>query len=111
MNLNKIQNALRDVDVSAIPWSPTFVLGTCDATGKPKISCGLFAPDSRAEALPIKTGVKAGGIGWPPHTVVLDSDEPSAVHAAALEALDKAVLHEIRENYKVGGKLFVDPHA
>ena len=110
MDMNKIEKAARVFDTGSIPWSPTFTVGTCSATGKPKISCGLSAPDTRAEGMPVKTGVKAGGFNWPPHTVVLDSDDEHAVHTAQLEALDKAILHELRENVRVRGELFVDPH-
>ena len=107
MDMIKIQNALDRMDVSRNPWNPTFVLGTCSETGKPKVSCALTAPDSRAQHRP----KMPHGIPWPAHTVRFDSDEPAAVHAAAREALHLAMLHETDETTFVDGKLLVDPHV
>lgn len=110
MNMNEIKNVVSNIDVRSFPIPVTLTVGTCGETGRPKISAGLFAPDTRAEQLPVQSGVKAGGIGWPPHTIVLDSDDEQSVVKAAREAIGRAVAHEIDEHFKFGGKLFVDPH-
>lgn len=112
MDMGKIEAAMKEIDVSTMPWDPQFSLSICPTTGKPRIGCALRAPDTHTHeaGLPVQTGVKAGGL-WPAHSVALDSDEPTAVWDGALAALDKAVHHETRENYKVRNRLYADPHA
>ena len=90
----------------------SFTVGECSLTGRPKISCGLTAPDTRAAGLHVQAGIKAGGLGWPPRTVVLESHDPSEqeVVAAAKEAYGLALLHERDENLKFRGVLVTDPH-
>ena len=108
----RIEAAIGQLKFDDLPWNPTFAVGTCDRTGRPKISCGLRAPDSR-DHLAVRTGVKAGGFNWPPHTVVLDSDFPSdnEVQLAALKSLDLAFVHEVHENVWLGDQLLSDPHV
>lgn len=109
MDMDKIKQIVSNINVSTHDMKPTLTVGTCSATGKPKISVGLFATDARA--LPVKSGLKAGGISpWPPHTIVLDSDDEQYVVASALAALDKATCHENREHFKYKGELFENPH-
>ncbi len=110
MDMTKIQKIVSNIDVSTHDMKPTLTVGTCSETGRPKISVGLFATDARAPQLAVQSGVKAGGLGWPPHTVVLDSDDEQHVVASALAALDKATCHENREHFKYRGELFINPH-
>ncbi len=114
MNTDKIQNTLNKISLKTYMVPVSITLGTCTKTGRPKVSVGLTAPDNRVTpGLPVKTDTKAGGIGgaWPPHTVVLDSDDEQHVVESVLTALDMASAHENREHLFFEGKLFRNPHA
>jgi hypothetical protein len=112
MNIEKIKKIVKDIDVSGHPLGATLTVGTCDKTGRPKVSVGLYAPDTREHhaGIPVKTGQKAGGLGWPPHTVVFDSDDEQHVVSGTLRALDMATSHENREWFKYKGEHFENPH-
>ena len=110
----KFKAALADLDVSRMPWGPTFTPGVCSKTGKPKISCNLHAADNRTHGgIPVESGVKAGGIGWPAQTFVFETDDPSAheIRMGARASLHMAVFHETDESVFFEGKPLVDPHA
>ena len=113
MDKKDIERVVSGIDVSTFPIPVTLTVGTCTETGRPKISAGLSAPDTKAEALRVKTGVKAGGIdpNWPPHTIVLGENwtEYDIVLGARM-AIGRAVQHEIDEHFKFRGELFIDPH-
>lgn len=106
------QSIVDRISIGDFPLPAKFTAGVCDRTGRPKVSCGLIAPDARANALAVKSGLKAGGIGWPAHTVVLASDNPSEreIVQAALDSFDLALKHEGREWFSLDGKLFDNPH-
>jgi hypothetical protein len=108
MDMNKIKKIVADIDMSSHDMKPVLAVGTCSATGRPKVSVGLHASDNR---LPVQSGIKAGGIAWPPHTIVLDSDDEKHVVASVIAALDMATAHENREHVKYKGVLFENPHA
>ena len=109
----KFRAALAVFDVSKMPWDPTFTFGLCDRTGRPAVSCGLHAPDSRVHGgIPVKTKLNAGGIGWPAHTFVFETDDldEHAIHMGARAALHAAVAHETDESVFVRGEHLVNPH-
>jgi hypothetical protein len=112
MNIEKIQKIVSAIDVSGHPLGATLTVGVCTKTGRPKVSVGLHAPDTSEHhaGIPVKTDVKAGGIGWPPHTVVFESDDEQHVVSATLQALDKATAHENREWFRYKGQHFENPH-
>jgi hypothetical protein len=102
MEREQIERVLRDIDVSTFPIPVTLGVSNCGT----KVSAALQAPDT---ALPVQTGVKAGGL-WPAHSVAPDGEDSYAVIEAARQAVGRAVAHEIDEHFKYAGKLFTDPH-
>jgi len=117
MNIERIKKIVNDIDVSGHPLGATLTVGTCTKTGRPNVSVGLTAPDTNDHArvhtgggLPVKTDKRAGGVGWPPHTVVFESDDEQHVVSETLRALDMATSHENREWFKYKGAHFENPH-
>lgn len=114
VSMEKVQKIVAAIDVSGHPLGATLTVGTCSKTGLPKVSVGLHAPDTNdlpvRSGLPVKSGLPAGGIPWPPHTVVFESDDEQYVVSGVLRALDMATSHENREWFKYEGKHFENPH-
>lgn len=107
MDRSKIEAVLKNIDVSSFPIPVTLGVSNCGT----KVSAALTAPDTRAEALAVKTGVKAGGFSpWPAHSVAPLGEDVRDIVFAARSAVGRAVDHEIDEHFKFEDVLFVEPH-
>jgi hypothetical protein len=105
MTRSRIESVLALIDCSSFPIPITLAPSNCGT----KVSASLQAPDTRG-GVPVQSGVKAGGLSWPAHTVELEADDDQAVAYAARKAVGLAVAHEIDEHFKYRGALFNDPH-
>lgn len=104
---SNIARVLSEIDVSTFPIPLTLFPSNCGT----KVSCSLQAPDTRARGgLKVRAPVKAGGMGWPPHSVDVAWDDDFAIIEAAREAVCRALAHEVDEHFKFRGVLFTDPH-
>lgn len=111
MNREKIASTLNRINISSFPIYMELRLNPECPDGLTRVSAALRAPDVNADAgIKVETGIKAGGL-WPPHSVVLTSDDESVVVSAAREAAVKALGHEVDEHLKFDGVIVNNPHA